>query len=161
MPDELISIVDLARQLGKRKQTVFKILRRMRIEPKRLKSSDGRGQLLSYITAAESRLIAAEVRVKLDTQGDEAEASPTAVLADEQGVFYLLELEPEHDPGRFKVGFALSLAERLRTLRCAAPFAKVVQGWDAPEHRHKPPTSQRSHSARPTSGALSSKVRYG
>ena len=48
---------------------------------------------------------------------------------DSRGVFYLLLLEPEHDPGRFKVGFAVSLSERLRTLRCSAPFLKVVKTW--------------------------------
>lgn len=31
--------------------------------------------------------------------------------------------------GRIKVGFAVSLPERLRTLRCSAPFTKVVQTW--------------------------------
>jgi hypothetical protein len=41
----------------------------------------------------------------------------------------LLLLEPEYDPGRFKVGFAGSLSERLRALRCSAPFIKVVQTW--------------------------------
>jgi hypothetical protein len=44
-------------------------------------------------------------------------------------MFYLLLLEPDHDPGRFKVGFALSVPERLRQLRCSAPFAKVVCAW--------------------------------
>ena len=33
MSEELISVSDLASQLGKRKQTVFKVLRRLRIEP--------------------------------------------------------------------------------------------------------------------------------
>ena len=44
-------------------------------------------------------------------------------------MFYLLQLEPEHDPGRIKVGFAVNLPERLRTLRCSAPFTKVVRTW--------------------------------
>jgi hypothetical protein len=47
----------------------------------------------------------------------------------EQGVFYLLQLEPDHDPGRFKVGFATSLPERLRTLKCSAPFIAVLATW--------------------------------
>jgi hypothetical protein len=44
-------------------------------------------------------------------------------------VFYLLLLEPEHDPGRFKVGFSVNLQERLRTLRRSAPLLKVVRTW--------------------------------
>ena len=42
MPEETISVVDLASQCGKRKQTVFKVLRRLRIEPRKLRSSDRR-----------------------------------------------------------------------------------------------------------------------
>jgi hypothetical protein len=130
MSEELISVADLASQFGKRKQTVFKILRRLRIEPTKLRSSDRRGQLVSYVTAQEARLAAAELRSAspASKSGDEA-AAPPGTLPDEHGVFYLLLLEPEHDPGRFKVGFAVSLPERLRTLRCSAPFAKVVRSW--------------------------------
>jgi hypothetical protein len=130
MSEELISVSDLASQLGKRKQTVFKVLRRLRIEPRKLRSSDRRGQIVSYVTAQESRLVAEELRsaVPAPASGDEAAAPPEA-LPDERGVFYLLLLEPEHDPGRFKVGFTVSLPERLRTLRCSAPFARVVRTW--------------------------------
>lgn len=130
MFEELISVVDLASQLGKRKQTVFKVLRRLHIEPRKLRSSDRRGQLVSYVTAQESHLVAAELRAAgpVSKSVDEGAAPPEA-LPDEHGVFYLLLLEPEHDPGRFKVGFAVSLPERLRALRCSAPFATVVQTW--------------------------------
>ena len=58
------------------------------------------------------------------------EANGTSVLdAAEEGVFYLVQLEPDLDPGRFKIGFTASLPERLRHLRCAAPFAVVVKFW--------------------------------
>jgi hypothetical protein len=61
MSEEPISVVDLAGQLGTRKQTVFKILRRLRIEACKLRSSDRHHQLVSYVTAQESRLVAAEL----------------------------------------------------------------------------------------------------
>jgi hypothetical protein len=38
-------------------------------------------------------------------------------------------LEPEHDPGGFKVGFATSLPESVRALRCSAPVLQVVKTW--------------------------------
>ena len=55
----------------------------------------------------------------------------SASLSDtpDRGVFYLIQLEQEHDPGRFKVGFASNMMERLRTHRCSAPFATVVETW--------------------------------
>ena len=45
------------------------------------------------------------------------------------GLFYLIQLEPTHDPSRFKVGFTSSMPERLRQLRCSAPLAKIVNTW--------------------------------
>jgi len=137
MPDELISVAEFAGQLGKRKQTLFKVIRRLRIEPQKLRNSDRRGQRLSYITVDESRLIAAELRVNSETHDTGATASAAASSLGEQGVFYLLELEPEHDPGRFKVGFAVSMPERLRTLRCSAPFTTVVRTWPCKLLREK------------------------
>ncbi|MEO8595542.1 MAG: hypothetical protein ABI759_19640 [Candidatus Solibacter sp.] len=130
LTEEPISVTDLASQLGKRKQTVFKVLKRLGIQPRMLRNSGRRGQLVSYVTAQESRLVAVELRSgrRVSRLGDDVAVSPEA-LPDEHGVFYLLLLEPEHDPGRFKVGFAVSLPERLRTLRCSAPFTKVVRTW--------------------------------
>jgi len=109
MSEELISVGALASQFGKRKQTVFKVLRRLRIEPRKLRSSDRRGQLVSYVTAEESRRVAAELRSTdlASTSGGE-NAAP---------------------PGRFKGGFTVTVPERLRSLRCSAPFTKVVRTW--------------------------------
>jgi hypothetical protein len=131
MSDELISVIDLANQYGKRKQSIFKVLKRLGIEPKKLPGASNRGQIISYITNEESRLVVNELLSGSTASGVEEENSelfPEALLA-EQGVLYLLLLEPDHDPGRFKVGFATSLPERLRQLRCSAPFAKVIRTW--------------------------------
>jgi len=128
--EDSVSVTDLAVQLGKRKQTLFKVIRRLRIEPIKRRSAGRRGQLVSYVTAQESRLIATELRSLAPRSRSRGTlTTPPEHLPDEQGVFYLLQLEPEHDPGRIKVGFAVSLPERLRTLRCSAPFTKVVQTW--------------------------------
>lgn len=44
--------------------------------------------------------------------------------ANDVGFFYLIQLEPEHDSGRFKLGFTMDLDGRLQKHRCSAPFAK-------------------------------------
>jgi hypothetical protein len=54
-------------------------------------------------------------------------------LNDEIGFYFLIQLEPEHDPRRFKVGFTTELQGRLRKHLCSAPFAKYVKHW--PCHR--------------------------
>lgn len=131
MSEDLISVTDFAHQLGKRKQTVFKVLKRLGIETQKHRSSNHRGQSISYITLEESRLVAAELLSAAPPveSNNEADGALSEALLDEQGVFYLLVLEPNHDPGRFKVGFTTSLSERLRALRSSAPFIKVVRTW--------------------------------
>lgn len=62
---------------------------------------------------------------RMDGEGGEL---PEAALYD-VGVFYLLRLEPQHDPNRFKVGFASNLSERLRQHKCSAPFTEVIKTW--------------------------------
>ena len=124
--DEVIAVRDIATQHGKRKQTVFKVLKRLGIETTKQRSTNARNQLVAYITREEY----VRVRVELDAIGTRDEVEDNAEFgADEVGVFYLIQLEPEFDPGRFKVGFALGMAERLRHLRCSAPFATVLRTW--------------------------------
>ena len=131
MTENLISVVDIAEQTGKRRQSIFKILKRLSIEPTKMRSTANGGQLISYVTHDEFRQVLSEIAARTETDPEEQgenESVSNAILA-EQGVFYLMVLEPDHDPGRFKVGFAVSLSERLRTLRCSAPFIQVVRTW--------------------------------
>jgi hypothetical protein len=129
--DRMISVIDLASQLGRRKQTVFKVLRRLNIEPTRRTSADSRGAWVSYVTDEEARLVRKELDAWPDPTGSEEAVSELDETRSpgQQGVFYLVLLEPDHDPGRFKVGFAMSLPDRLRALRCSAPFAMVMKSW--------------------------------
>jgi hypothetical protein len=131
MPDSVISVIDLAAQQGLLKQTIFKVLKRLGIEPTKRLGANSRGQIVAYITEDEGRTVIEALRSGRSSsafEDQDASLIPEAAL-DERGVFYLLSLEPKTDPGRFKVGFAASLPERLRQLRCSAPFAEVVATW--------------------------------
>jgi hypothetical protein len=128
MPGDSISVIDLATQHGIRKQTIFKVLKRLGIEPTKRRGTNNRGQIIAYITREEGQAVVGALRATVSSSecAEEDSTSIPEVLLAEQGVFYLLSLEPKSDPGRFKVGFAASLPERLRQLRCSAPFAAVV-----------------------------------
>lgn len=132
MPDDPISVIDLAAHHGIRKQTIFKVLKRLGIERTKRRGANNRGQIIAYINQDEARIVADTLRSggSSSQSGDEDSVSIPDVLLAEQGVFYLLSLEPKSDPGRFKVGFAASLPERLRQLRCSAPFAEVLATRD-------------------------------
>lgn len=131
MRDDLIAVRDIAAEHGKRKQTVFKVPKRLGIETTKQRAANGRNQIVAYITQNDYQRLSAELLVinnGADPEEYEVE-SIDGVTPAEEGVFYLIQLEPELDPGRFKVGLAVSLPERLRHLRCSAPLASVVKSW--------------------------------
>jgi hypothetical protein len=128
--ENMISVIDAARELGRRKATIFKIMKRLGIEGRKRRNSSKGNQLSSYITQDEYRYICTELSspdsgIKLV----ENDLQENGFISAEQGVFYLIQLEPEHDPQRFKVGFAANMMDRLRSLRCSAPFAAVLKTW--------------------------------
>jgi len=47
----------------------------------------------------------------------------------EIGCFYVIQLVPELDPKRIKLGFAIDLNNRLLQHRTAAPTATVLTSW--------------------------------
>jgi hypothetical protein len=127
-----ISVMDFAQNNGLRKQTVFKVLKRLHIEPSKSRGdSENHGQVISYITEDDARRVLEELASTISTRnrrkGKDTQKQESAPY--DVGVFYLLCLEPNHDPNRFKVGFATDIVERLRKLRCAAPYIKVVKTW--------------------------------
>lgn len=124
MAEDLISVANVARRCGKRKQTVFKVLKRLGIEPEKQRTSERHGQISSYITQTEFEVVSMEL-----SSVQELASAPPDMIPMEIGVFYLVQLEPVHDPGRCKAGFASNMNERLRAHHCAAPFAKVIKTW--------------------------------
>lgn len=132
MTENMISVKEFAEANGLRRQTVFKVLKRLGIEPSKSRGgSQNRGQVISCITEHDAHSVIEALASSRNFQnGQEGEDTelPDAALYD-IGVFYLLRLEPEHDPSRFKVGFANNLNERLRQLPCSVPYIQVVKTW--------------------------------
>ena len=61
MSEDLISVIDVARKTGRRKASIFKVLKRLSIEPTKMRSSASRGQMISYITTKEFRQVLSEM----------------------------------------------------------------------------------------------------
>ena len=125
MTEKRISVIEAAKEIGLRKQSLFRIIKRLKIEVSREKSSNHAGQFISYISENDLKLVSDQVQKSGKKESDEEPVNGFTA----KGVFYLIQLEPDHDPGRFKLGFATTIQERLRQHRCAAPFAKVIASW--------------------------------
>lgn len=126
---ERIAIVDLADDLEVRKQRIFKVLRRLGIRPTQRREPSRGNQNVATVTASEASAIRAEIVKSSVTPGVDNNlplGGPAIYYSDDVGFFYLIQLEPGHDPGRFKVGFTTDLEGRLQKHRCAAPFAQYL-----------------------------------
>jgi len=124
----LISVIAAAAELGKRRQTIHKIVNRLKIEKKLRRDPSKGNQKVTYITQADF----ARVRSELDRKASRSEDAGSEngdLNSPDEGVFYLAQLEPDFDPGRFKVGHADYMPERLATHRCSAPSTTVLKTW--------------------------------
>ena len=130
MDDDLISVIDVANHHGKQKQHIFKILKRLGIDTTKVRNSASKNQLVSYITQDDFRRISDELLSFAEgMKSGQDDGESNGFVSSEVGVFYLIQLEPELDPCRFKVGFATNMQDRLRALRCSAPIATVIKTW--------------------------------
>jgi hypothetical protein len=128
--DDRVIIVELADDLQVRKQRLFKVMARLGIRSVLRRESARLGRTVATVTQAEAlrirEVLARPAQAPASSAPVELGAWPAG---DEIGVFYLIQLEPEHDPGRFKLGFTAELEGRLRKHRTSAPFARAVKTW--------------------------------
>ncbi len=82
---------------------VFKTLNRLGIDTFKRRSSAHKGQSIAFISAEDFVCLQRDVESRNVLRRDNSAEDPTDF---EIGVFDVIELEPDHDPGRFKVGFA-------------------------------------------------------
>lgn len=121
MPDKnLISIGEIATNHGRRRQSVHNIVKRFGIDTVKVASANARGQKVSCITMEDYRVLEQHLADSTQKTGDNAAF---------RGVFYLAQIEPILDPGRFKVGFATDINERTRSHKTIAPFLEIVKTW--------------------------------
>lgn len=126
MNDDLISVLDAAKKLRIHKQTLFRWIQKHGIRTIKQKHSDHKGQAICYITNTDFDLI---IKHHPMNQNEEQSTEATSSKTIDHGVFYLIQLEPDHDPGRFKLGFTSSMPERLSDHRCSAPYAVTLDTW--------------------------------
>jgi hypothetical protein len=129
MQKEPISVIDAAKQLGQYKQTILKIIKKLNIATIKQRHSEHRGQAISYITPEDLTRLATYFSNNKKSLDEVAIDHSNEIDLSDTGVFYLIQLEPNHDPGRFKVGFATIIDERLRKHLCSAPFSTVIGTW--------------------------------
>ena len=124
--DDRVTIADVADELQAHRPTIFKIVRRLGIVTQKRRDEERGNQQVDTIASSDID----QVREALLIGRRAAATDPGALIGDgDIGFFYLVQLEPEHDSGRFKVGFTTDIEGRLTKHRCSAPFAVCTRNW--------------------------------
>jgi len=118
-----VSIKDLAKQLGMDRSHARRyVLGLKKYQFHKRRTVDSGGQLTLCVSAQEAQEIVAQ-------RARQGFMSSTIVSVPEVGVFYVIQLVPELDAKRVKLGYAASLQARLAEHRTAAPTAKLLGSW--------------------------------
>lgn len=120
--EQLIPLRLLARELRVDRSHFRRYVTRLGIVPKKRHTADSGTKLVVTVTALEADAIR-EARRAQGYSIDGCEVDLTV------GVFYVVQLVPELDPNRIKLGFAEDVDARLAQHRTAAPTAKVLKTW--------------------------------
>jgi len=119
---EFVSVKEIAEKLGMDRSAARKYILKLGIKPQKRRTADSGNQLSLTVTDEQARMI---LKLRED-QGFTASGKP---VESENGCFYVIQLVPELDPRRIKLGFAIDLPDRLAQHKTAAPTAKVAKSW--------------------------------
>jgi len=129
---ERVAIVDLADELQIRKQSIFKVLKRLGIRSTQRREESRKNQNIATVSAKDAVAIRSELLKRRERSDNEVvvpSSNGGVGYSDDVGVFYVVQLEPVHDPGRFKAGFTVEIEGRLQKHRCSAPYAQCLKTW--------------------------------
>lgn len=119
---DLMMVREIATELGRSKSYIHRMVERLGIEIVKQKGESTRGQIAHFIRANDYPRILEDL-----TPSSDEESAHEAMHG--TGSFYLISLEPDLDPNRFKVGFGADVNERLRRHKISAPFARIIKTW--------------------------------
>ena len=118
---EYVSVKQLARELGLDPSNTRKYVLAQGFSFLKQRTPDSHGQLANVLTKEDAEAIKA-LRQEQGFTG--------SVIANEtEGWFYIVQIVPELDPLRVKLGFASNAFNRLQAHRTVAPTAALVKAW--------------------------------
>jgi len=122
MTEEFVSLKQLAEKLGMDRSHARRYILRLGLRPKKRRTQDSGNQLALTLTTAEAGVV-------LNRRMEAGFLKSDKAVDNERGVFYVVQLVPDLDPRRLKLGFAVDMNERLSQHRTAAPTAACLRAW--------------------------------
>jgi hypothetical protein len=121
-----VTLRELAEKMGMDKSHARRYILRQGITPQKHRSAESGNQLVLTVSIEQAEHL-------LAGRTDKGFGFPPKAVHADSGVFYVIQLVPELDPRRIKLGFAEDVNVRLAAHRTAAPTAELIQSW--PCHR--------------------------
>lgn len=121
--NDYVALKDLAAELGMGPSSMRRYVKRLDIPTERRRTPNSRNQTTLTVTLEDAEYI----RNKRQSEGFTSDA--TVVSASDRGFFYIIQLVPELDPKRLKLGFAENVETGLSQHKTAAPTATVLKSW--------------------------------
>lgn len=122
--DEFVSLKQVAEGLALDPSNARKYILKQGFKPVKRRTLESGGQLTLSFTKEEADRIIAVRRDQGFFGGAETEP-----ISEEKGYFYVIQLVPELDPKRVKLGFSSNAENRLQQHRTSAPTATVRKTW--------------------------------
>jgi hypothetical protein len=120
--DDYVSIKDLANRSGMDRSHARRYVLKLGYSFHKRRTPGSGSQLTLWVTSAEADEIASQ-------RADKGFTASTVVAISDVGFFYVIQLVPDLDSRRLKLGFADSLEQRLSQHRTAAPTVRVLRAW--------------------------------
>ena len=128
---EFVLLKNLAEEFGLDRSSIRRYVLKNNFEPLKVRTIGSRGQLILALTTEDAE----SVREMRRMQGYTTKSRiGKPVMDNGEGVFYIIQLVPELEPERVKLGFSRDMESRLSAHRTAAPTAKLLETW--PCHRN-------------------------
>jgi hypothetical protein len=126
MPEEYLSLRKLSEMLGINNSQTRKYVLKLGYNPPQARTPDSRGKLTYVFTGEEAESI---IKARREQGFVTAETRGIPTVTQDVGVFYLVQIIPELNPNRLKLGFAADVQQRLSEHRTSAPTASILKTW--------------------------------
>ncbi|MFH1110015.1 MAG: hypothetical protein V1790_12605 [Planctomycetota bacterium] len=121
--DEYVSLKELAITLGMDRSHARRYVLKLGYQPVKQRTADSGNQLALCVTRLEADAI-------LERRAEQGFlATGGAIVQNEFGCLYAIQLVPDLDHRRIKLGFAVDVTDRLNQHRTAAPTARLLKTW--------------------------------
>lgn len=124
MATDYVTLKELAVEFGMARSNLRKYTLEVGFTPLKVRTQESRGQLTLALTPEVADSLR-EIRARQGFIAEKPVIPPDSGL----GHFYIIQLIPELDPNRVKLGFTASVEKRLQQHKTAAPTASIVKAW--------------------------------